>query len=163
MVLRKEQVMLGLTRISLGCILFWAFIDKLLGLGFATAPEKAWLLGNSPTAGFLAKSTYGPMASFFQDLAGNPVVDWLFMMGLLLIGISLILGIGVKIAGWSGALLMMLMYTAMIPPKNNPLFDDHVIYALLFIFFTQIKVGHWLGLGKQWAQTKLVKQHAYLE
>jgi thiosulfate dehydrogenase (quinone) large subunit len=163
MVLRREQQILGILRISLGFIFFWAFIDKLFGLGFATTQDKAWLLGNSPTAGFLTKSTYGPLASLFQGFAGSSVVDWLFMMGLVLIGLSLILGIGVKIAGWSGALLMVFMYMAMIPPKNNPLVDDHIIYAALLIFFTQVKIGQWIGLGKQWVQIKFVKQHSFLE
>ncbi len=163
MVLRKDQVFLGLARISLGCVFFWAFIDKLLGLNFATPPEKAWILGNSPTLGFLAKSTYGPFASVYQSFAGSPVVDWLFMMGLLFIGLSLIFGVGVKIAGYSGTLLMALMYLSMIPPKNNPLFDDHIIYGLILLVFTQMKVGHWIGFGKQWSQTKVVKQNNFLE
>ncbi|HLC72800.1 MAG TPA: hypothetical protein VJH37_04410 [Candidatus Nanoarchaeia archaeon] len=163
MVLRKDQVFLGLARISLGCIFFWAFIDKLFGLSFATPPNKAWLLGNAPTVGFLTKSTYGPFASFFQNIAGNPVVDWLFMLGLLLIGLSLVFGVGVKVASYSGALMMLLMYASMIPPKNNPLFDDHIIYGLVLLAFTQMKVGYWLGFGKQWSQTKLVKQNEFLE
>ncbi|MBS3144298.1 hypothetical protein J4208_01815 [Candidatus Woesearchaeota archaeon] len=161
--LKKDQVFLGVARISLGCIFFWAFIDKLFGLSFATPPDKAWLLGNAPTLGFLTKSTYGPFASIYQSFAGSPVIDWLFMLGLLGIGLSLILGIGIKIAGYSGALLMVLMYAAMIPPKNNPLFDDHIIYALILLAFTQMKVGHWIGFGKLWSQTKLVKQNKFLE
>ncbi|MDP1694730.1 MAG: hypothetical protein Q8L34_04280, partial [Candidatus Woesearchaeota archaeon] len=66
MVLRKEQELLGLLRIVLGGILLWPFFDKLFGLGFSTTPDKAWLLGNSPTLGFLTKSTTGPFASFYQ-------------------------------------------------------------------------------------------------
>ncbi len=163
MVIKKDQVFLGVTRISLGCIFFWAFIDKLFGLGFATPSDKAWLLGNAPTLGFLTKSTYGPFASVYQSFAGNAIIDWLFMLGLLLIGLSLIFGVGIKVAGYSGALLMLLMYAAMIPPKNNPLFDDHIIYALILLAFTQMKVGHWIGFGKLWSQTKLVKQYPYLE
>lgn len=163
MVIKKDQVFLGVTRISFGCIFFWAFIDKLFGLGFATPPDKAWLLGSAPTLGFLTKSTYGPFAAFYQSLAGNPLVDWLFMLGLLLLGLSLILGIGIKVAGYSGTILMLLMYFSIIPPKNNPLFDEHVIYALILLAFTQMKVGHWIGFGKLWSRTKLVKQYQCLE
>src|SRR3989344_8534176 len=98
-------------RITLGLILLWAFLDKLWGLGFATAADKSWLLGTSPTAGFLQFAAKGPFAPLYQAMAGSLVVDLLFMLGLLLIGLSLIFGIGIRIAGYSGALLMFLMWT----------------------------------------------------
>ena len=163
MVLKREQQILGILRIGLGFIFFWAFIDKLCGLGFSTLADKSWVLGNSPTAGFLTKAAYGPFASFFQSLAGSSLVDWLFMIGLLFIGLSLILGMGVKIAGWTGSLMLVLMYLAMIPPKNNPFLDDHIIYAIVLVLFTQIKVGYWFGFGKWWSQFKIVRKNPYLE
>ena len=88
----------ALLRIGLGWIFLWAFIDKVFGLGFATEAGKHWLTGASPTMGFLKFGTKGPLAGVFQAMAGSPVVDWLFMLGLLLIGLALILGIGMKIA-----------------------------------------------------------------
>ena len=50
---KKEEVIWSLLRISLGLIFLWVFFDKLFGLGFATLPDKSWLLGNSHTFGFL--------------------------------------------------------------------------------------------------------------
>ena len=91
MVLKCHEKFLGLTRIALGFVFFWAFIDKLFGLGFSTAADKSWLLGNSPTAGFLSHATHGPFASVFQTLVGQAWVDVLFMLGLLLIGLALML------------------------------------------------------------------------
>ncbi|GMA18260.1 hypothetical protein GCM10025862_02810 [Arsenicicoccus piscis] len=41
--------------------------------------------------------------------------DWLFMLGLLGIGIALITGCGLKIAAWTGTLLLFLMYLAEFP------------------------------------------------
>src|SRR5690606_11460400 len=103
----------GLARIGLGFIFLWAFVDKLVGLGFSTCRdavsgsvevmcERAWLNGGSPTGGFLQFGTDGPFADFYQGLAGNTLIDWLFMMGLLGIGLALILGIGMRIAVVSG-------------------------------------------------------------
>ncbi len=162
--LKKEHVFLGLTRITLGFVFLWAFLDKTFGLGFATAPEKSWLFGGSPTSGFLMGATHGPFAGFYQLLANTPVVDWIFMIGLLFIGLSLILGIGVRIAGYSGALLMLLMYTAAMPPTNNPLIDDHIIYALILLLFANTKmIGCWLGIGSFWSKTSLVKKYRFLE
>ena len=89
----KLESIWGLLRISIGWIFLWAFIDKLFGLGFATTSEKAWISGASPTSDFLTFGTRGPLVGFYQGLAGNALVDWLFMIGLLLVGLALILGI----------------------------------------------------------------------
>src|SRR3990167_1783278 len=79
-------------RLAISFILLWAFFDKLLGLGFATPSDKSWIKGVSPTFGFLKFGLVGFFAPFFQNLAGNAIVDLLFMMGLLCIGLSLFLG-----------------------------------------------------------------------
>ena len=158
-----QQHISGLTRISLGFILLWAFFDKLLGLGMNTALEKSWLAGTSPTLGFLKLATKGPLAGFYQNLAGNVVVDWLFMMGLLLIGLALILGVGMKIATYSGSLLMFLMWSASFPPKTNPLIDQHIIYILVLLGLNATKAGEHLGFGKWWSNTGIVKKFPILE
>lgn len=123
----------SLLRISLGFVFLWAFFDKLFGLGFATAVDKAWINGGSPTYGFLTFATKGPFAMFFKSIAGNPLVDWIFMIGLLAVGVSLIFNYLVKIGSIAGLLMVMLMYLAVFPPENNPIVDDHIIYALVFI------------------------------
>ena len=89
-------------RILLGFIFLWAAVDKIFGLGFSTPPEEAWIAGVSPTFGYLKFATYGPFSGMMQAMAGNPVVDVLLVGGQLLVGLALILGIGVKVAGYSG-------------------------------------------------------------
>ncbi len=159
----KEQVTWSVLRIFLGLVFFWAFVDKLFGLGFSTKPEKAWLAGGSPTLGFLTNSPKGPFVDIYHSLAGIGIVDWLFMIGLCCIGLSLILGIGLRIAGYSGALLMLLMWAALIPPANHPFLDDHIIYAGLLLGFSFLKVGRELGLGEKWSSLALVKKYPILE
>ena len=164
MKLSFEQSLLGLLRLSLGWIFIWAFIDKVLGLGFATEPGKALIDGVSPTYGYLTFATHGPLAPLFEMLAGNVLVDWLFMTGLLLIGLALILGIGVRIAGYAGALMMALLFlAASLPPEHNPILDEHIIYLLVFLLFTQLPVGDYLGLGKRWSQISMVKRNPLLK
>ncbi len=119
-------------RVAMAFIFLWAFLDKLFGLGFATSPEKAWLNGGSPTTGFLMNGTKGPFVEFFQSLAGMPVIDWLFMLGLLFIGITLLLNRFVKWGSIAGMALMALMYFAAFPPETNPLVDEHIIYFIVF-------------------------------
>ncbi len=162
MALRKEQVW-ALLRFGMGWIFLWAFLDKLFGLGFSTTPDKAWLAGGSPTFGFLNSATYGPFAAFYHSLAGNVAVDWLFMLGLLGMGTALILGIGVRIAGYAGALLTILMWSSLLPPKNNPFLDEHIIYALVLLGLATVRAGQWFGFGKWWAKRRLVKQYPILE
>lgn len=124
---------ISLLRIGLGFIFLWAFFDKLFGLGFATTVDKAWIHGGSPTYGFLAFAAKGPFAMFFKSLAGNPLVDWVFMIGLLGVGLSMIFNYFVKLGSIAGILMVVLMYLAVLPPENNPVIDDHIIYALVFL------------------------------
>jgi len=160
---KKTRTTIGLLRISLGWIFIWAFIDKLFGLGFSTVSDKSWLLGYSPTKDFLSLGTSGVFADVYHTLAGNVIVDWFFMLGLLLIGISLILGIGIKIASYSGSLLMVLMWSANIPPKTNPLIDYHIIFLIVLVLFSMLNAGRFLGLGNRWRSIKLIKKFPILE
>jgi thiosulfate dehydrogenase [quinone] large subunit len=118
-------------RLAMSFIFLWAFFDKLLGLGFATTAEKAWINGGSPTFGFLSFGTKGPFAEIFKSLAGVQVVDWLFMLGLLFVGITLFANKYIKWGALAGSLMMLLMYLAAMLPENNPLIDEHIIYIFV--------------------------------
>lgn len=152
----------SLTRICLGFIFLWAFLDKVFGLGFATKPGQSWLNGVSPTVGFLSHATRGPLAGLYQALAGNGIVDWLFMTGLLLMGLCLVLGIGLRIACYSGVVLMVLLWSAALLPSNNPLVDEHVIYALVLVWLSHTDTTKQLGLGKWWVKLPLVQRYPIL-
>lgn len=128
----KNNINIAL-RLSMGFIFFWAFLDKTFGLGFATSPEKSWLAGGSPTTGFLSFGVKGPFASFFQSLAGIPMIDWLFMLGLLFVGLTLLLNRFVKWGAIAGSLMLLFMYLALLLPENNPIIDDHLIYILVLL------------------------------
>ena len=47
----KARYALAVARIALGWTFLWAFVDKLFGLGFATAAEDAWINGGSRRSG----------------------------------------------------------------------------------------------------------------
>lgn len=144
----RKRIFLRLLRISLGWLLLWGFFDKLFGLGFSTCRdvktgiidyfcEGAWINGGSPTYGFLKFGVHGPLAEFFHGLASVAVVDWLFMVGLLLIGLAFVFNFSLRLAGYSGALMMLLMYLGLIPPEHNILIDEHIIYLFAFLFFAE--------------------------
>jgi len=152
-----KKLYIGLLRISIGSVFLWAFFDKLLGLGYATESSKSWLSGASPTLGYLKFGTEGPFSEVFQGLAGNPIVDWLFMIGLLGIGIAFVFGISLKFASYSGAIMMILIYLSAFPPENHPIIDDHIIYALVLLILAELKAGEQMGFSKQWSKSKIAK------
>lgn len=159
-------------RLSIGFVFLWAFFDKLLALGYATGVDAktgaidrfgdaAWIKGGSPTTGFLSGVT-GPFKGVFEPMAGAAWADWLFMIGLLAIGVALMLGIGIRIAAASGALLLVFMWMASLPLDNNPFMDDHLIYAVILIGLAAVHAGDTLGAGRAWARTDLVRRHPVL-
>jgi thiosulfate dehydrogenase [quinone] large subunit len=146
----KAKYVWAALRIALGWMFFWSFLDKTFGLGFATKPAAAWIAGGSPTAGYLGHATTGPLAGLYQSLAGNPLVDWLYMLGLLAVGVCLLLGIGVRIAGYAGTAMVLLFWSSALPPADNPIVDEHIIFALVLIGLAMVRAGQWVGLGKLW-------------
>ena len=130
--MNMQKIVLIALRLAMSFIFLWAFFDKLLGLGFATTAEKAWINGGSPTTGFLSFGVKGPFAEIFHSLAGVAVVDWLFMLGLLFIGVTLLLNKYVVWGSLAGVVMMSLMWLALLFPENNPIIDEHIVYALVF-------------------------------
>ncbi len=162
----RENIMkglLGVLRLSLGFVFLWAFLDKTFGLGFATTAEKAWMAGGSPTAGFLQFGVHGPFTGFYNSLASSGLVEWLFMLGLLFVGLSLMLGIFVRLGASAGAIMLLLMYGAVgIQPENNPFIDDHIIYALAMGVIAFGNAGKYFGFGRVWNETALVQKYPIL-
>lgn len=173
--------LLSVSRILIGWIFLWAFIDKLVGLGFTTCRERidgvltntvnvmcenAWLSGGAVTKGYLGSST-GPLADFFIGLAEHRWTDWIFMIGLLGIGLALILGIGTKVAAWSSVAMLGMMYVSHAWPFSagltNPFIDYHIIYAVAGVAIVYIELKRQsIGLGKWWRGLDLVKKNDWL-
>lgn len=141
--MKKENFVYMVLRYVMSFIFLWAFVDKLFGLGFATTTDKAWIHGGSPTAGFLMYAVKGPFAGIFHGLAGVAIVDWMFMLGLLFVGLTLALNKYVKWGCLVGGGMLFLMYLSLLLPENNPLIDDHIVnilaLALLALHHEDIK------------------------
>jgi thiosulfate dehydrogenase (quinone) large subunit len=156
---------LAVLRIATGFVFLWAFLDKTFGFGYSTPSAKAWINGGSPTKGFLASVEVGPFQSLFHDIAGAPWANWLFMLGMLGVGLALIAGIGLRVAAAAGTLIMALMWVAEWPlasGSSNPIVDYHVIYALAAIVVALTYAGQTWGLGKLWARLPLVQKNRWL-
>jgi thiosulfate dehydrogenase [quinone] large subunit len=161
------------TRLALGWVFLWAFIDKLFALGFSTGRDAetgvvdrfgdaAWVNGGSPTLGFLKFGTKGPLADFYQGFAGAAWADWLFMVGLAGIGLALVLGVAMRLATISGVLMLVMMWSAALLPDNNPVIDDHLVYGLVLVMLLLVGAGRTLGLGRAWESLPLVQRNPVL-
>jgi thiosulfate dehydrogenase (quinone) large subunit len=143
---------LGVMRIAFGFYFLWAFVDKLFGLGFATPAERAVVNGGSPTTGYLS-GVEGPFAGLFNAMAGNAVIDVLFMAGLLGIGLTLVLGAGARVGALAGVAMYAFMYLASLPTVTNPVLDDHLTgIAVMLVIATVPASWSYLGLGSWWAR-----------
>ena len=153
---------LAVLRIAFGLTFLWAFFDKLLGLGFSTPGERAWIRGGDPTFGYLTNSPKGPLASFYHSLAGDAWVSPLFMFALLAVGVALLLGIGLRITAVAGGLLYLMMWSVALPPATNPVLDDHILGLLTLVVFATTLAGDVWGLGAAWSRTELVRRFPVL-
>ena len=163
---------LAVSRVVIGFTFLWAFLDKLFGFGFATPSSRAWINGGTPAQGFI-KNIEGPFHDAFQVFA-NPFGDWLFMAGLLGIGVAMIAGAGLRIAAVAGTLLMLFMFlaewptaTALVDGKvvsgsTNPIVDSHWHEALLLIISAVTLAGDTWGVGKWWGNLSFVRNHGWL-
>ncbi|WP_375803513.1 hypothetical protein [Streptomyces sp. A012304] len=128
---------------------------------------------SSTTMGFLSGVAVGPMESTFHDWAGATWADWLFMLGLLGIGLALTAGIGLRLAAVAGTAMMALMWIAEWPPakhlsdgsasmSTNPFADYHLIYAVVLIALAAAGAGATWGLGRAWARLPFVSRNRWL-
>jgi thiosulfate dehydrogenase [quinone] large subunit len=113
----------------------------------------------------------GPLTDFFAGLA-NPVVDVLFMLAMLGIGLAVILGIGLRVSAVVGSGVMLLMHLAEWPfaanaASTDPLVDYHVVYALALVALAlvalaSLSAGDTFGLGRAWRRLPIVRDQRWL-
>jgi thiosulfate dehydrogenase (quinone) large subunit len=160
-------------RLLTGFAFLWAFLDKTFGLGYATQSGRGWIDGGSPAKGFLGSVAAGPMESTFHSWAGDAWADWLFMLGLLGIGVALITGVALRLTALAGAVMMALMWIAEWPPakhlpdgspsmSTNPFVDYHLVYAVVLVALAAASAGDALGLGRLWAGLPFVGRNRWL-
>lgn len=161
----------AVARMLLGFTFLWAFFDKTFGLGYTTTSSQAWIHSGSPTFGFLAHVKVGPFQGLFHSLAGNWLVNWLFMLGLLFIGVTLVAGVALRLMAIAGVVMLVLMWAAEWPlarhnssgaltGSTSPFVDYHLIYAIAMVMIALIAgAGSTWGFGARWADTDFVRQH----
>lgn len=145
-----QKIAILLLRLAMGWLFLYAGVTKIIN------PE--W-----SAAGYLKTAKTFP--GFFQallDPAILPFINFINEWGLTLLGISLILGVFVRLSSWLGAALMLLYYFPILDfPYPNPhsyIVDEHIIYALMLVFFAAIRAGRVWGLENWCANLPLCRR-----
>jgi len=141
-----SRTLLLLLRLSLAWVFLYAASHQVL------VPD--WSV-----AGFLnSTKTFNGLFTLFTGPVLAPIISFLVAYGHLLIGLSLLLGLAVRISAVFGILLMLLYWMAhmdfpYISNTNNLIVDDHIVYALVLALLIVTRAGHIYGLDS-WAATQ---------
>lgn len=133
----SQKISLFLLRLAVGWLFLYAGITKIINPAFTAAGY----LNNAKT-----------FTGFYQWLASPANIGWINFVnewGLALLGISLILGIGVRLSSLLGAVLMLLYYFPVLTfptVGHGYIVDEHIIYALALVFFATLRAGRVWGL-----------------
>jgi len=136
-----QKLSIFLLRVSLGWLFFYAGISKIF--------KSDWT-----SAGYIKSAKN--FIWFYEWLLSPdilPTVNFLNKWGLTLLGISLILGIMVRLSSALGTFLMLAYYLVILdfpyPNPNSFLVDQHIIFIFVLILFFSLKAGRVWGL-EQW-------------
>lgn len=129
--IKRSDIYIFLLRISLGVLFFYAGITK--------AIDPNW-----SAAGYLkGAKTFSEFYNFLLQPNLLPVINFINAWGLTLLGVSLLLGIFVRLSSYLGALLMFLYYLPILKfpyaGANSFLVDQHIIYILVLLLLGSIK------------------------
>lgn len=132
------KVSVVILRISLGWLMFYAGLTKIIN------PD--WT-----AAGYLKSAkTFSGVYNWMASPGIIEIINFINAWGLTLLGISLILGLLVRISSPLGAVLMLLYYIPILEfpyiDTHSFLVDEHIIYILVLIFFAAANVGTVYGL-----------------
>lgn len=140
----------------------FTFFGLRLVIGFVFLYAGISKLGDWSAAGYLAGAT-GPLADWFQSLAGNGLVDALNVWGAILIGACLMLGLLARPASFFGIIMMILYYFSdFVGNTAHGLIDEHIIYSIVLLLFISGGVGHIFGLDGL-IHENLRKKRKYLD
>ena len=133
-----QRFTLALLRIGLGVIYLYAGITKLV--------DPSW-----SAAGYIKNAK--TFATFYMWLATPevlPVVNFLNTWGLMLVGLSLVVGLFVRLSSFFGIMLMVLYYFPILAfpyvGAHSWLVDEHITYSLLLLLFIATAAGRYYGL-----------------
>ena len=154
-VLTAERTFVLFMRLAMAWTFLYAASHQVFGPHFSVA-------------GFLkGTKTFHELYAPFTDPRIAPLLTFLIGYGHLLIGLSLLVGLTVRVSASFGIALLLLYWTAhmdfpYIENKNNLLLDYHIVYSAVLVYLIIKKAGHVWGLDG-WLETlPLASRHPNL-
>lgn len=136
--MERNDIYIFFLRVSLGVLFFYAGITKVI--------DPSW-----SAAGYLkGAKTFSEFYNFLLQPNLLPIINFLNAWGLTLLGVSLLLGIFVRLSSYLGAGLMLLYYIPILSfpfvGQHSFLVDEHIIYILSLLLLGSLKAGRYWGL-----------------
>jgi thiosulfate dehydrogenase [quinone] large subunit len=134
-----QKVMIFYFRI----VMAWTFLYP--GIRQVMAPDFS-------VSGFLSHTkTFNGLFSLLASPPASSIVSFIVAYGHLVIGLSLLLGLWVRVSAPIGALFMVLYWMAhmdwpYIENKTNFIVDQHLVFAGLLIYLAIVQAGRIWGL-----------------
>jgi thiosulfate dehydrogenase [quinone] large subunit len=151
---KLQSVALWLLRVIMGWFYFYAGITKVMDAKFSSIGY----IKSAQSAGWLYQWLSNP-----QILS---VVDFLVKWGLTLLGVSLLLGLFVRLSAYLGMLLMFLLYLPILKfpmvGGRSYIVDEHIIYMAVLWVLVQFRSGHVGGMEKWFSNTQLCNKYPKL-
>ena len=137
----------------------WAFLYAASHQVFVTWSVADFLNSTKTFHGFYSQFT-GP------EIA--PVLTFLVGYGHLLIGLSLLLGLMVRVSSVFGIALMLLYWSAhldfpYVSDTTNFLIDEHIVFAGVLVLLIVEHAGHVFGLDAWAEKLSFVREHPNLK
>jgi thiosulfate dehydrogenase [quinone] large subunit len=155
-----QQLGLILLRTLIGWHFFYEGYYKLMTPGWSAEGQP---LGPWSSTGYLNAAS-GPLGSLFRRMLGagwGPWMDRGIKYGLLLVGLSLMLGLFTRVGCWGALLLLSLFYLLSIPVAGVPqsgnegtylLVNKNLIELVAVIVLLSFGTGHLAGLDMLWSR-----------
>jgi len=105
-----------------------------------------------------------PVPGLWELFASIPGINLIIPIGLLLVGLSLILGAGVRIAAIAGSFMMIMFWLSAYPFPKAVVFivQENVIYTALLLAAGYFNAGHYKGIDRKLADHPVVQNNAVL-
>src|SRR4051812_4939342 len=147
---------------------FILFFRLVMAWTFLYAASHQVFVPDFSVAGFLSHTkTFHDVFAPFTAPSVAPILTFLVGYGHLLIGLSLAVGLMVRVSASFGILLLLMYWTAhmdfpYIENKNNFLIDYHIVYSGLLGYLIFKRAGHVFGLDAWVEKLSFVGEHPKL-
>ncbi len=98
------------------------------------------IIAGPDTAKSYTKDIAGPLARFFQKLAGYKTVEYLNKWGMFIAGLGLVFGLLTRLSAYAAIFLMVVCWLTRWPFKEG-IVTEHIVYIPLLLFLAFVHAG----------------------